>query len=542
MAADTRPGAKVRIKLRLEDFGIDPPPPEFFNGQSGMEAFGGGGKEPVSPSEYIRVIDIQPHDFSIEINSPRKADTCKVSFPRAKFPLDPQIVRSVGIQVFAGVYTSAEYAEACGPSGAAGLWIPDVVPDGRPMAGASNELFRGFVDDYSMTLRDGGNIVEMSARDSSSLLMDAEIISNPLRGLPWDMPLDQIIKGMLEGDGLPPALTKRGGLPGARGTAVVVETSRPVPTLRDIKPPTWFGAKKTVKKPKKQKPEKAKKMSFWDFVTDLCVSAGLKAYVRAGRKPINIPGLGYVLPAAEIVICDAQTYYAGKPNPATPLFAYGRNVQELTMRHHLGGVALKTIEVRSFDRRTGKQIRGRYPPDPRVNKATPSGAGDREDITVFEISELSGPNAEEQAAAIARSYYDQLSRGEFSCQIRTKALSAVPGNEQIEGAPDMLYLRPGDPIRVITDPARDEYGQVTYEGEIAAMSQEQYTAVLMSHGYTGPVAMAIARAQYDPRRQTVFYTQSIGVGFSRQGFDFTVQATNYLDARGAIDNPNGDDQ
>lgn len=539
----TYPGAKARIKLRLEDFEIDAPPPEFFQSQrGGMEAFGGGGKEPVAPSEYVRVIDVQPYDFSIELNSPRKADTCKISFPRAKFPVDPQIVRSIGLQVFAGVFSSREYAEACGASDSPGLMLPDVVPEGRPFAGRSNEMFRGFVDVHSVTLRDGGNIVEFTARDSTGFFMDAEIVQNPLRGLPRHMPLDQIIRGMLEGDGLPPDLTRRGGLPGARGTAVVVETSRPIPSLADIKPPTWFGPKKTVKRPPKQKAEKAKKMTFWDFITDLVVSAGLKAYVRAGRKPAYIPGLGTVLPAAEIVICDAQTYFAGQPNPFTPLFAYGRNVQEITMTRQLGGVALKTIEVRSFDRRTGRQIRGRYPPQRRTNKATPTGAGDREEITVFEISELSGPRAQEQADAIARSYYDQLSRGEFTCQIRTKALAAIPGNENDELAPDMLYLRPADPIRVITEPARDEYGLVTYEGEIQAMSEREFTRVLIGNGYTQQVASAIARAQYDPRRQTTFYTQSIGVGWSKQGFDFTVQATNYLDARGAIDDPEGSQQ
>lgn len=543
MSSATYPGVKARIKLRLEDFEIDAPPPDYFTSQTGgMEAFGGGGKEPVAPGEYVRVIDLQPYDFNIELNSPRKADTCKISFPRSKFPLDPQIVRSIGIQVFAGVFSSAEYGEMCGPPGARGLFVPDVVPEGRPFAGRSNELFRGFVDEHSVTLREGGNIVEFTARDSTGFFMDAEIIQNPLRGLPADMPLDLIIKGMLEGDGLPPGLTKRGGLPGARGTAVVVETSRPIPTIRQIKPPTWLGPKKTVKRPPKNKAEKAKKMTFWDFITDLVVSAGLKAYVRPGRKPALIPGLGTVLPAAEIVICDAQTYFAGMPNPFTPLFAYGRNIQELSMRRQLGGVALKTIEVRSFDRRTGRQIRGRYPPDRRVNKATPTGAGDREEISVYEISELSGPNAQEQADAIARSFYDQLSRGEFVCQIRTRSLSAIPGNEADELAPDMLYLRPGDPIRVITEPARDEYGLVTYEGKNASMSEEQYAMVLMGNGYTPQVAKALSRAQYDPRRQTTFFTQSIGVGYSKQGLDFMVHATNYLDARGAIDNPEGNDQ
>jgi hypothetical protein len=545
VAADTRPGAKIRLKLRLEDFGIDPPPPEFFTNQSGIEAFGSGGNDPVQPGDYLKTIDIEPYDFSIELNSPRKADTAKCTFPRSKLPIDPQILRSCGLQIFMGVFTSREYAEACGPTGAPGLAIPDIVPDGRPFAGESNERFRGFVDEYGVTLRAGGNIVELTARDTTGFFMDAEIHENPLRGLPIDMPLDQIIRGMLAGDGLPPATTRRGGLPGARGTAVVVETSRAVPTLAQIKGPNWYGAKRTVKKARRKQAEKAKKMTFWDFATDLAVSAGLKVYMRPGKTPTYIPGLGYVLPAAELVLCDAQTYYAGKPNKSSPLFAYGRNVEEMTIRRQLGGTPMKTIEIRSFDRRTGKQIRGRYPPEAkkRTNKASPSGKGDREEIAVYEISEISGPKAQEQVEAAARSFYDQLARGEFTVNIRTKALAAIPGNEEKEDAPDLLYLKPGDPIYAVTDPARDEYGQVTYEGQLKSMSQAEFQKVLEANNYPPTAAKAIAKAQYDSRVQQTFFTQTIAYGYTvANGIDISIQAINYLDARGAIDNPKGNDQ
>ncbi len=540
----TRPGVNVRLKLRLEDFEIDAPPPEFFLAQKGIEAFGSGGYEAVSPSAYQRVLDVQPYDFQVERNSPRKADTCKVTIPRSKLPISPQIIRSMGVQVFAGVHDAVEYAEACGPTGAQGLTVPDIVPLGRPFAGESNELFRGFMDEFSMTLKEGGNIIEITARDTTGFFMDAQIYEKPLRDLPVDIPLDQIIRGVLSGDGAPPGVTRRPGLPGARGTAVVVETSREVPTLAQIKPPSWYGARRTVKKARRKNSEKSKKLSFWDFVTDLAVSAGLKVYVRQGKKPAYIPGLGYVLPAAEIVLCDASTYFAGKATNETRLFAYGRNVNELTMRRHTGGASqLKTIEVRSFDRRTGKQIRGRYPPDKVLNRATPSGKGDREEIEVFEISEISGPNAQEQVDAAARSFYDQLARGEFTVSIRTKALAAIPGNEKNDLAPDLLYLLPGEPIRVVVDPARDEYGQVTFEGQLRAMSEEEFKKVIISNGVPAHAAGPIAKAQYDKRVQDTFFTQTVAIGWTATaGLDFNIQATNYLDARGAIDNPNGNKQ
>jgi hypothetical protein len=92
----------------LEDFGVDPPPPEWFTNQKGIEAFGSGGVDPVQPGDYIKVIDIEPFDWDVELNSPRKADVAKCTFPRSKFPVDPQIIRSLGLQIFCGAFTSRE--------------------------------------------------------------------------------------------------------------------------------------------------------------------------------------------------------------------------------------------------------------------------------------------------------------------------------------------------------------------------------------------------------------------------------------------------
>lgn len=537
------PGVKVRLKVRFEDFEIDAPPEGFVVKTPGeLEAFGSGslgGDDPTNP--YVRTYDIEPYDLQVELNGPREADTASVTFPRAKMPFDPQIIRSATLQVFAGCFSSREWAEAMQAPGAKGVRLPDIVPPGRPFAGQSNEIFRGFVDDWDVKLADGQSIVQIKARDSTGFFMDAEIRENPLKGLPKDLTIDKIIKGMLLGPGSIGSLglvagASPAGLPGAMGTAVVVETSRPVPTLAQIKPPTWFTKKKTAAKGRKQAAD-TKKMKFWDFITDLCVAAGLKAYVRPGRIPQFVAGLGFGLPAAEIVITDAATYYAGTGGELRT-FAWGHNARELSIKRKLGGVPVPTIEVRSFDFVTRSQIIGRYPPaaKKRTNKATPTGAGDREEITVYELDELSGPDAQDRANEAARHIYDALARGEFEVMVRTTALAALPANEDNELSPDMLYLRPGDTIRVITDPAREEYGVVTFEGRLRAMSVTQFFELLRAQGFDDAVALAAANATYDPRVQREFFVQSISISWDKdRGFAFDVGAINYLDVRGAVD-------
>lgn len=529
------PGVKVRLKVRFEDFEIDAPPEGFRATSPGeIEAFGSGsldGDDPTNP--YIRTYDIEPYEFQVELNGPREADTASVSFPRAKMPFDPQIIRSATLQVFAGVFSSQEWAEAMQIPGSKGLRIPDLVPPGRPFAGQSTEIFRGFVDDWDVKLG-AQSVIQLKARDSTGFFMDAEVPENPLKGIPKDMPIDQVIVGMLTGDGLPVSIARR-GLPGATGTVVVVETQRPVPTLAQIKPPTWFTHRKTAAKGRRQAAN-TKKMKFWDFITDLCVAAGLKAYVRPGRVPQFIDGLGFGLPAAEIVITDAATYYKGTGG-VLRTFTWGHNVSELQIKRKLGGVPVPTIEVRSFDFVERRQIIGRYPPaaKKRTNKATPTGKGDREEIQVYELDELSGPRAEEQATEAARHIYDSLARGEFEGMLRTKVLSALDAYQDNELAPDMLFLRPSDTIRVITDPAREDYSVAPYDQKLKAMSAQQFYELLRAQGFDEAVALAAANASYDPRVQREFFVQSVGINWDKdRGFDFDVGFINYLDVRGAV--------
>lgn len=529
------PLCKVRLKIRIEDFEIDAPTNDLIKLPGDIEGFGSGTESELTANPYVRTVDIQPLDCSVELNSPRKADTAQVSFLRRTFPVDPQIVRSATMQVFFGVVSSEEYADACGPVNAPGLVLPDVVPVGRPFAGESNEVFRGFVDVWETELSPSGGIIELKARDTTGFFIDAEILENPLIGIPSTMTIDKVIEAMISGDGLPAAISKRGGLPGARGTAVVVETSRPVPSLSEIKPPTWFTARKTAAKGKKKAPS-MKEMKFWDFVTDLCVAAGLKAYMRSPRTAREVPGLGYILPAAELVITDAATYYAGITK-VQRAYVYGHNAETVKIRRVLGGTPTPTVEVRSYDWETDQQITGRYPPasKSRKNKPTATGAGDKEEISVYEMDELTGPNAPERAAEAARHIFDQLARGEYEVTIRTKALSADPENDNDELAPDNLYLRPGDSIKVLTDPARDAYGLRLVDGQPVTISLEEFIQSMVDNGVAPDIAQLIATASADPRRQEVFFTQVNAISWSsKSGFAFDIQAINYLDVRNAV--------
>ncbi len=520
--------SKVRIKIRFEDYGDEPPLPVLPSSTEGPEAFGGGSSYGVDPSAFSVSQDIQAKSWTVELNSPRKADTAKVVFDLRALPLDTQVPRAATIQIFAGIASAEDFARANADRGSLGYLLPDAVPEGYVGAGMSWELFRGFIDEWEVDYEEGEIVV--SARDTTGFFIDARAPENALAAVPKTARIDEAIRALIEGspaDGIE-------GIPGAKGTVVVVETSRTVPTLGEFLPPSWFNSKGRLAKGRKRKPKAAKEMSVWDQITDLCVAAGLKAYMRQPRKASTIAGLGAVLPAAEVVITDPQTYYKGDGNSlGRRVFTRGINVYGLKVARKLGGNPVPFVEIRSWDPVAGKQIVGRFPKieTGKKNKPTATGRGDRAEYEVFTIDTLSGPRAQEQADAIARSFYEQLGRGEFTVRFQTDWMSAIPENRTRETAADMLLMRPADEIDVYVEHARDEE-IVLSDGLFAGSSKEEMVAQMVAGGMEANMAARAALAMRDPRVQRTFRVQTLIVEFQpASGYNFTVEAINYLDAR-----------
>lgn len=535
MPAVRYPAAKVRIQVRFEDFKSTPVlPPVLPPPGTGPESFSLGVIHDVPVGAFKSVgFDIVPLNYTVEKNSPRKADTAKVEILYRQLPFNPQILRSATIQVFAGMVSSEDFARACGPTGAQGLLLPDVVPEGWAFAGRSNEIFRGFIDDWDANFDTNERII-ITARDTTAILLDAECPENMLRRLPIDTPLDKAIKYLLFGDGI-----SYFGLPGMRGLEIVVESKRPMPTFAEFKSPQWMTSNKTTAKVPKRAPKVARQ-KVWDMITDLLVSAGLKGKIRSGRTAVNIQGVGLAIPAAELAIIDPATYYGSSTAPIRT-FARGRNVKSMKVHKQLGGVPIPYVQIRSWDSVAGKAIIGNYPPEPvqakKANVATTSGQGDRPERKVFEIDDISGPKAQEIVDAVAYSYYEQLARGEYRVEIVTTLAAGIPLQDTDETGADMLYLDPADPVRALVDPAVPESGQISLSTSIAAMGVPELQKQMVSGGaISEPIAYRAALATVHPSTQVDFYTQDVIIGWdASRGFEFTIKAENYLDARWSIE-------
>lgn len=520
--------------------------------------------------------DIVPFSCSVELNSHREADRVRMTVPLRRFPFDPRIIRAATVRVYGGVHRPDEWARAMGADdGTTMLLGPTTKFGGREV---SNELFRGFADEWEITV-DGHDTLQITARDLTGWMIDAELMVNPLDDIPKTATLDQVIRLIIAGDGkgLPPALapasgwnlgervpgiSRRFGLPGMRGLRVVNEATEvnsageraPLPAIGDFLPPNWFNSRKTAKAARKR-PGKAQKMSYWDMITDLCVSAGFICYIRQSREAVDIPGLG-ASRVPELVISTPRTYYAQPPTrfedgdslvverDDVRQYWYGQNTNSIRLRRKLTGINVPGgIEVRAWDSRRGLQLVGRYPPTPSNHAPAPSGKGSRVEYREFIARGVGGPRGQEIVDGVARSIYEQLGRGETEVRIETRHLAALPENLELAGHPgevnvpaDVFQLRPADPLTIGIMPEAVPEGGVSALQSFAGKSFKAIAATLLDGGFPGGVAAAVATALERGRLQAEYRTKRVIYNWSHDsGWEAAIDAINYLDVRNATD-------
>jgi hypothetical protein len=549
------PTCKVRLQVRLESFVPEVLVPQTFDPFLGPEAFGDGLYSEIEQlTGDTFVLDLVPYNAFVELNSYRLADSATLEVPFARLPLDPRIIRAMTVQVFGGTFDPLEFAAGMAPTGP-GLLLPDAVPleSGRPSAGVSNELFRGFADLIKVTLTsDGKAAVRIEARDSTGPLLDAELPPNALRDIPMDTPLDVVIMMLLTGDGVPdPKLSRRFGLPGYRGISVVNETGDgetvlDLPTLKECRPISWLSSAKTVKKARRGRGggngNGGNKITYWDLITDLCVNAGYTVLIRQGTLAINVPGVGPILPAAEIVITNPRTYYGNDAETGEDItdldsirtFIYGVNIKDMEIERKLTGTKTPSITVSAFDIETGKLLRARFPPLPvKTNAAV--GTGDREEVKQFTLKEIGGPKAQARLDDAAKSIYEQLGRGEMRIKVATRHLAAFVANHEDGIEADLFQLRAGDSVRI--EVARANFQETTVPAFtlFSTASPPERIYAMMAVGIPKAIAARISLAMDSPFLQTVFRVTRNALSFDHMtGWDVTVEAVNYLDVRSSV--------
>jgi len=610
------PSCWVRFQLRFEDYIRAPPvlpQPKLPNG------------DPVDQGGFQTVdLQIVPEQVNLTLSSYRKADEVRITIPYGRLPIDPRMLRQATIQVYMGGIKADEYAKGIGQlyGDSRQVLVPETETGSKPAGGGlsidepqTNELFRGFIDDWEIT-QDGEDRIDISGRDITAIMIDAEMPTGGLSDIPASMPIDQVIRLVIEGDKLAqtvppdrredrprrvdgrrdskrlafelaqldnriarvtaqlvelgprggaelarlqaqrakviaklasassvsaavdavPILAARYGLPSMRGVEVVNATGEPLPTIGQVKGATWRDSAGKAKRAKAG--GSGEQISYWDFITDLCVGVGLICYVRT---PVQAEGALGSLPPAQIVIDRPKTYYR-EAKQETREFVYGRNIDRLSVSRSYNGRDVPTgVVVNAIEAKTGQHISARFPPLPDNNRpsANPVGLGDRAEYMTINLDDrIPGDKAVETLQRKAQTVFEQVARGEIKVTVETRSLSAYPSTEGT-GVPDLFQLRAGDPVAIAVVPslpvgAKDGTNPVvTTAGNFwKAPTPERIAFYVDVLGMSPVVAAQLARSSASELLQSTFYTREVGIDFNAQtGFRFTVEAVNYVDAR-----------
>lgn len=599
------PACWVRLQIRVEDFVrknpddptiVDPPTPS----------------DPVVKGGFVSLgYNVVPQTCSVSLRSFREGDEARISIPAGRLPIDPRVIRQMSVNIYMGCLDGNVYQEAMGqgtvPDGGPVL-LPFVDPD----TGNSNEIFRGFVDDLTIIHGEDEDELQITCRDITGFLLDAELPLEALNRVPRTATLDQVIKLLVDGEpgallpqidqqddrpkrvfnrfgtrlarnqvasltgriarltvsiaaepantrlvselnrlnvrladaqarlaeataaeDLTPILAARLGLPGARGIVVVNETGGPLPPVGDIKGAAWFDSLGQAKSGR-EAGGKQGRISYWDFITDMCVGSGYICYFRIPR-PILLPtgvGVVNVAPPAELVISEPRTYYY-EAGGQTRRFAYGYNVDRLSVSRNYNGKQMPTsVIISAIEDGSGKIVTGRYPPlvlnKTKRSTTAVTATGDRDEAVRYLVnSRLPAGTATVLLERYAQSVYQQLARGEMEVNIETDVLRGYPFGD---AKPDMLWLRPADPIEVEISPEDLQSNQsVTQVGAYQRLSTDQRIQRLVEMGMDTALAVSLAQAEDSPLIQKVFRVQDMSVDFdSETGFNFTVRAINFL--------------
>ena len=538
----------VRLGVRPEDF-----KPKFV--VADVLAARGKGIESFDEDAGFRGIgpDIVPFSCQVTLNNYTQADTCKISIPARIMPCDPRSLRQVQVQVFGGVLPAEEVKLRAQMGGTGATFHTGYDED--PTTGNSYEIFRGFVQDHTVKWGDN-DVVEFQAVDLTAIFTGAEMPEDALKHIPKSARIDEVIQLLLYGRGIPGFAVGTGqyGLPGARGTIVVNETGAALPRLEDIHPPECFDSKGGKKKSRTAGSKK--KIKYWDCITDLCKSAGLWCFVRAGRRPRLIDGSGKtVIPGAELVITNPRTFYAAADsqeaaNSAVRRFILGYNVNsgELTKRYS-GDDIPTTIEVRSYDPTIRKTRFARYPKKNLINRTSVNGKGDREEIQTRVVAPMSGEGAVATLCGMAISLFEDQARREVEFVIRSDTtMSALFDGPSLNedgtwntDIADMFWWRPGEPFEIGSVTRDDAAFVAPTLAMFLEQSVQQRAEMYIDGGWPTEIAYQVANADLSPLVQK--FGRAVQIDWKwdypddtsgqEGGWSWEVKGRSYMDVRSA---------
>jgi len=458
-----------------------------------------------------RVFNLQPRSMNTVLETYRRASTFGMEFDYARVPIDPTLIRSAAVEIYLDAVKPEAFSDGMIASTAAGVAsgqprLATLVPS------PENLLFVGTVDEWETTHDNDGSHVRIEGRDLRAIFLDSPVDSAIVQDIDVSQPIATRTSKNADGS---LNLTRSMGVvnqilarhPMGQAFTVAVNPAEwpggrlPSPYSKDgvtrMRIPADTAVNPTSGKVRATPKADPNQINYWDLVTQYCYLCGAIPYfhgaelrirpVRTLYETIDKAGFDPQFPSpfatSGFDISGARDITEGDPARKLPFYirkmVFGRNIEKIRVSRKFNGYRPRVIECVSLD--TSSATRG---PDklllaawdgtqdpwddgtgigtvkkrnnqhhkPRYVKTNVSPSGFRSESEVLRVS-VPGIKDVSQLREIAKSIFDEVGRGEISgtCETKDLASFATEPGQGGNSDPDLVRLRPGDPVEFLTD-------------------------------------------------------------------------------------------
>lgn len=555
------PSSKARLIIRLDEMkqrtqmlavaGMAPQvPPQLLRGSKARIAPLEPVKDPNSPKDVTRYLltpknggsnsqllnrmkskdgltqqlaAIIPKEATLGINGIRQADVLNLTFKWIDLPFDPRIIRACRIQYYLGCVTPEEYQKGIQGSTRVSpatdysnqsIEPLNIVPDtyiDRYGQTRTNLRFEGWVDKWEVEIpEDGEAVVRLDCRDNTVLLIDQK--SPPQLYINVKEKIDKAVALYLS------------HFPRCAG--LTVEYYPPNETPPTLEKTLASSAYRPQLGPP---PNGGSDLSVWDYITDVCGAIGHMCRIVGDRIIIQRVR---TITSSDFTVRSDDPYVPKKLTTGTELkyrhFIYGRNVSSVKIARQFSFASMQNIEVRCYNPRRKKVMVARFPlPGDKVFGVLvlPGDVADQKWLVHRVNYPIEDPKA---LRVIAQSIYEQINRGEFVVNIKTKNLGSF-GGDNLD--PDILDMQATDTFELQVNRDSADINSIT-NIENAMLLQSQAEQFLKAMGYDGELAKMYGETYSNINFQTTFRCYNVGLRWDcDSGVEIEIQGRNYLEVR-----------
>jgi len=514
----------------------------------------------IQQSVYLWTV---PKTLRIKRNPYRQADEISASIRFSDLPIDPRVVRSLGIAGYMGTVPADSWAQRM----AGGVAVSD---DARRNAAYSltdlidrkNLRFVGFADEAEMSFSEGGDYVNIQGRDFTQLLIDYPVPQDLFRSINWgSWSIDKIVWEILQ------------SLPATAGVPLHLLGFDQGEIYYERAGHHYAGEPKTSASGRAIRNRRIEQETYWDMLTDITVGMGFFLYADVWTPG---EGTGKGIPTGRFVLALPRELYSNLDKPRTyteydpspsarrqmsepafaskgrqysdgkamthPVMVYGHNLKSMELTRRLGKIKIPAVELVCSDPDNGKTLRGQWPakaqPQPnsdRMLKDTmagyvhPTGLWAKEEIRQYPVT---GFKTQQALIDAAKQVFEDLGRGDLTLSFETLDMASFGGDNS---DPDLLELKPGSPLEIQT--AYQKENEVVGSREmLAGMDESKLRDWLISKGQSKSAATSLAVVMASPQYRNLlekrYYVKQCELSMDNEdGFSCSVEAVNYLTSR-----------